>query len=275
MSGGNKETRNNSDDNEVTCCRICSDWSGIGCCISEDDFKKQPLAEVVQNDKRHCTDLPCLLLMIVVFAIQIILIIYAAEEGADPSTLLHGYDWQGKWCDDDNSDGSLNAWVDLDESFKFRICVSKCSETESDTRIANPYESEEFLDAYCIPKDTDDFEKFESFGDYSEEIQRGISDIDTAKWMILISAFIALFFGFGYLTIIEYVGGVIIWLTIIAFFIGGILAAVFLIEDGIDNYDSDSSSDTARWELGLFTLIIFFLLPLCWFFVRFGEFVGL
>ena len=255
------------------CMRTLSDCSGVGCCISEDDFKKRQLSEVVQNKERNCTDVPCLLAMIVVFGLQIYLISYAADNGADPDSLLHGYDYQGKWCNENHADGELNAWVNPQESFTLRICVESCKQTyldddanmtvyEVDDRIVHPYDSEAFLDAYCIPKDFDDFDAFERFGDYGEAMQRGISDIDTAKWMILICAFLTMFFGFIYLRVIEWIGGIIIWTTIIAFFIGGIIGAWLLISDGIDNYNSDSSSDTARWELAVGILIIIILLCL-------------
>ena len=98
----------NKDNDDGSCFRTCSDYTGIGCCISEDDYKKRRLAEVVQNEDRHCTDLPCLLLLIVVFIIQIVLIAYADDNGADPNTLLHGYDYNGNWCDDDNDVSSSN-----------------------------------------------------------------------------------------------------------------------------------------------------------------------
>ena len=68
----------------MSCCEKFCDMVGVGCCIDEDEFKKRPLAEITQNDNRHCTDVPCLLAMIIVFIFEFYLIIYASGEGADP-----------------------------------------------------------------------------------------------------------------------------------------------------------------------------------------------
>ena len=254
------------------CMKTFSDCSGIGCCIPEGDFKKIQLSEVVQNDERNCTDVPCLLAMIIAIVVQIYLISYAADKGADPDTLLHGYDYQGKWCDKNHADGKLNAWVNIAESYTFRICVQSCSETSNNnnSRMVLAYNSDEFLNAYCIPENVDDFDAFSQFGDYSAEMQRGVSDINTSKWMILLSAFIAMLFGFFYLRVIEWIGGIIIWSTIILFFIGGIIGSSFLIYDGISNYNNDESNYTAQAELaiGIVILILLFCLFCAMFWIK-------
>ena len=69
---------------EFTCCEKLCDAIGIGCCIDEDNFKKAPLAEVTQNKDRHCTDVPCLFILLFAIVSQVYLVIYAGKEGADP-----------------------------------------------------------------------------------------------------------------------------------------------------------------------------------------------
>lgn len=123
----------------MSCWERCCDRIGIGCCIDEDEFKRGPLAEVVQNDHRHCTDLPCLIAFVAVLVFEFYLIIYASGNGADPDYLLHGFEYNGALCDNDNPDGRYNAWPDLSSSYNARICVSDCNQTRSSAKNEKMY----------------------------------------------------------------------------------------------------------------------------------------
>ena len=113
------------------CCKQFGTSSGLCCFISENDYKHAPLAEVVQNDRRRCTDLPCCLILLFTLVAEIYLIVYASTEGAEPKLLLYGYDSRilanadskPMICDSDNSNGAYAVWPDLYHTGKrIKIC---------------------------------------------------------------------------------------------------------------------------------------------------------
>lgn len=240
------------------------------CCITDADFKSKPISQIVPNSRRKCTDAPCWLILITFFLIEMYIIFYAIEEGAEPDSLRSGYDYKGEWCTDNHNEGSLNAWVNIDESYEFRICVHSCEQTQGgiDDRMVVEYESEEYVNAYCIPTDSDrhDLEGFEQFGTYSQEFTRAMADVDDAKWMILICALLTIILGFGYLRVIEYVGVLILWATVVVIYIGGVIAAWLLIANAVDLWEEDEESDIAGWQLSkylfcpVFSCFLFFIL---------------
>ena len=130
---------------ELTCCEKFWDTMGVGCCIDEDSFKKAPLAEVTQNKDRHCTDVPCIFVLLLVILAQVYLVIHAERKGADPEYLLRGWDYKGNLCKKGYSDGEYNAWVDVKTSYKVRICVHDCSATQTDPKIITKYESKKCM----------------------------------------------------------------------------------------------------------------------------------
>ena len=70
---------------DLNCCeKLFGNTLGVGCCIGENSFKKESLAEVTQNEDRRCTDLPCLLVLILVILSEIYLVFHASNNGADP-----------------------------------------------------------------------------------------------------------------------------------------------------------------------------------------------
>ena len=84
---------NPTDENyEEGCCSKFATTTGLCCFMSANEYKHNPLAEVVQNDKRRCTDLPCCIILILCLISELVLIIYADVNGASPSLLMHGYD---------------------------------------------------------------------------------------------------------------------------------------------------------------------------------------
>ena len=72
-----------------TCCDKCANATGICCCMNAEEYKRIKLAEVVQNDSRSCTDIPCCCLLIACIVIEIIIIISCSKSGANPKLLIH------------------------------------------------------------------------------------------------------------------------------------------------------------------------------------------
>lgn len=146
---------------DVGCCYAMASRTGLCCFIDEDEYRKQPLAEVIQNDRRVCTDLPCFLILIGFFVSEIILISYTTSSGGDLSFLTDGYDVRifndtesnvPTFCDDTNPDGPYQMWPDVTSPY-VRVCTDTCdtTSTSSDVMVGITYPSTLFMDAYCIP----------------------------------------------------------------------------------------------------------------------------
>ena len=77
------EDRRLNGNEDTSCWTKCCMFFGIACCVDEDAYSHKKLAEVIQDDQRTCTDVPCLLVLIAVFISQLVLISYASDKGAD------------------------------------------------------------------------------------------------------------------------------------------------------------------------------------------------
>eukprot|EP01084_Bolivina_argentea_P016662 31152_1 len=179
------EEKFEAEDNDEGCCSKFATSSGLCCFMSENEYKHNPLAEVVQNDKRRCTDLACLFVLTFALISELILIWYAADHGAEPKLLMHGYDSRmlsniPSFCDSDNSNGKFAIWPDLDY-YDVRICQSSCSQTNNASNSliigGDIYRSSSFMSAYCLPDLSDKLPS--GFDTESESYQRAISDLQT------------------------------------------------------------------------------------------------
>ena len=116
---------------EDGCCTKFATTSGLCCFMNPNDYKHKPLAEVVQNDRRRCTDLPCCLILLFGIISEIYLIIYSTNNGAEPKLLMYGYDSRilddtaskPMICDEDNSNGHYAIWPDLFHTGYFYLFV--------------------------------------------------------------------------------------------------------------------------------------------------------
>ena len=179
------------------CCEKNANRIGICCFMDENAFKHKPLAEVVQNKDRQCTDMICLVGLILVFISQFILIGVAIDNGAKPELLWRGYDFNGNVCDKDNEYGAYTAWPALNHNINpspidLRICVKSCDQTQKSAE--NPlmqggdyYSSQSFLASYCIPTHPSNFTSYSSFSASSEEYDRAVADVNSAKWYVIYS----------------------------------------------------------------------------------------
>jgi hypothetical protein len=60
-----------------------------------------------------------------------------------------------------------------------------------------------------------------------------VSDLDTAKYMILGSFFIAFFLGLFYMIFVRYFAGLIVWLSILVYFVALAILAAYLYDRSI------------------------------------------
>eukprot|EP01083_Nonionella_stella_P214829 773737_1 len=169
------------------CCERNANRVGICCFMNEDAFKHKPLAEVVQNNDRQCTDIPCCIGLLAVFVSQFILIGYAMGEGAKPELLLRGYDYNGNICKPGSSHGAYTAWPALKHTIKpsaskLMICVDSCIDTTPNGNSSlmvggDYYKSISFLGSWCVPKYPQNFSSYSSFASGSEEYDRAVADV--------------------------------------------------------------------------------------------------
>eukprot|EP01084_Bolivina_argentea_P155201 270470_1 len=255
-----------------TCCDKCANYTGCGCCINAEEYEEVGLAEVVQNDQRQCTDVPCCCLLVACIVIEILIIITCSKSGANPLLLLHGTDYNGTLCDGNDNAGPYTVWPSL-SYYSIRLCSwESCNSFTNNPQnklMIDYYESELFMNAYCIPKkkitSIDNIDK--TFADFTSNIERCISDLATTKWLILIMSFSAIIISFIYLKLISFLSKILIIFTIIMVLISGILFSWLLIERGVKDY---SLTDTQ--SIGLIEIIggcLIIIVLICLFFALF------
>ena len=248
-----------SEKEEGGCCDTFATATGLCCFMSEDSYKHNPLTEVVQNDGRTCTDLPCCFILLFAIIAEIALAIYAATNGAEPRLLMHGYDSRitsnsssavPTICDD----GLYTIWPDLYYT-DIRVCQSSCSSTfdsNNDIIVGTKYPSTTFMDSYCLPDYTypniSSLDLPSSFVSSAESYQRAISDLSTAAYLILIMSFVAILVSYVYLKIIGCVGRMLIIFTIFVVLVGGVSLCWLLISDGQQRMKDEETERYGRAE---------------------------
>ncbi|ETO26144.1 hypothetical protein RFI_10989 [Reticulomyxa filosa] len=124
--------------------------------------------------------------------------------------------------------------------------------------------------SWCVPEESYLSHNVSSyaFNSNTETLDRAIGDLDTAKWLLFASAFIAIVISFIYIKFISYLGRCLVILSIIGTFVGGVFVGLWLIKDGSNNMDSDETKNTGRAEIALgvivFVLLFCFFLALFW-----------
>ncbi len=137
------------------CCDIVGYWSGLKCCCCHYKRPKHQLY-IEPNENRHCTDVPCLLLLILTLAVDLAIIVTAIDIG-DPRwflvfvsslhvpvmyvgaqyRLVYYSDYNGTICAPGEDKGEFAAWPDI-RLYDVRICVQHCNDTVDDPRIVTP-----------------------------------------------------------------------------------------------------------------------------------------
>jgi len=207
-------------------CTCCGRWFGFGgCCSGFNQSDDEWMTHIARSKDRFCTDLPCLFLLMLALVCQLLFVQQAYyENDANSDWLLYGRDWNATTCKPGNAGGAYSALPDL-RNTEFIVCVHDCNQTEFDSRFVWNYRSKSLMDSYCIP----DFDwvrsigyaaegLWDSFADVansvSEVVNRCISDIIEAKYVILTCGCGALVFSFMYGWFLRRYGATIVWISI-------------------------------------------------------------
>ena len=176
-------------------------------------------------------------------------------------SLTNGYDYNGTMCySKTNNNKGLTAYPWLDASQDVRICLHDCSQTNVNNSIRGgmikSYTSKSFFNSYCLPKDESSTNVTLKFSEASQEYDRGIGDLDTAKWLILITAFTGIIISYIYLKLVACVGRCLIYLTIIIVFVGGVMVSILLLQHGFQDLKNEETKELGKIEVGLGFVVI-------------------
>eukprot|EP01083_Nonionella_stella_P023795 65801_1 len=214
---------------------------------------------------RVFTDVPCFLLFVAAWAAVIVMLVLAIDRGGNPQKLIRAVDYNGNVCgyDDSVKDLGLGAWPNP-SVYDFKVCVSDCAVTSSNPTQFLEINSTKFL-FYCIPQVDD----FRGFSTQENTVSRYMGDLVTCKYVILISAFIAVVVSFLYAFLLKQLVGCIVWSSIALLIIfGGATAAFLLTQDpnGSDVVDVENQRKTMRYVgiavaviVALFALFVVFM----------------
>jgi len=205
-------------------CDPCCKRLGCGCKDKDDDGR---MATIAKN--RSCTDIPCIGVFVAFVAFLVIGVWSTAMSEGDPDRLVRGVNHAGKICG--KSAGVTHLpyafWPDP-TSYRFKVCTNDCNKATAVDWVGNhiqlsgnnaPYPSELYIDKYCIPSAAD--LSIAGFDDYSNEVQRGMGDIETAMPIIGASIAIAFVMSFLYVFLMKTCVGVLVWGTVALILAGG------------------------------------------------------
>jgi hypothetical protein len=161
--------------------------------------------------KRGCTDVLFLILFGIAFAGMFAVFGYTADQGANPTKIINGVDWQGKICGEDTEvkDKPFAAWPGLPTSIdtEFKVCVAQCSDA-SDAGVLYPTVS--FIDRYCMPNPSSTA-TIPGFDDHSQETQRAVADLNAAQPVIFAAAGVAIIGAFLYTWSLKHFAKILAW----------------------------------------------------------------
>jgi len=186
--------------------------------------------------RRHtCTDVPCCLIFLVSLVAFGYLYVEALREG-DVRRLFHGIDSQGAICGVDASAAARpylywcrrSSAADIAQNLRnFKlgqaVCVATCpgdgSQTMSGCGEAASYQTEAFLDRYCIPnennlKDVATNITSQYMDNFDTSFAEALSSVP-AGWPVILATFaIAVVLGYAHLTLLRCCAVVLLWVTI-------------------------------------------------------------
>eukprot|EP01084_Bolivina_argentea_P154687 269614_1 len=246
-----------------TCCDKWASLLGCGCCMNASEYKKVELAQVVENDQRKCTDIPCCLLLFTCIIVEILIVIECSRSGTNPLSLLHGTDYNGTLCDESNVNGPYVVWPSL-LYFSIRLCSSSCSFSNDPNNklMVDHYESTLFMNAFCIPDNSLPNSIDVTLDNFSSNFRRALGDLYISKWLILILSFAAIILSFIYLQLISTFSKVLIIFTVFMILISGTLFSWLLFADGLKNYYIPGIEHIGLIELIVAAVATFFLICL-------------
>jgi len=260
---GDTGDKSNDGEADLTCCqRVCFSL-GCDCCHGGDNPLQGAIDRVRDNADRTCTDVPFCILLICIFIAQATIFgIVKDGKGADPSWLIRGRDFLGRQCEE----GQKYAWPDP-SVWGVGVCASSCDVTNTDFSMWGGalgdsaqtcgYESEAWLDHWCVPT-TDSGVSLAGLGSNSDTINKAFGDILTVQNYLIITAFVALGFGFIYTKFLEKCTKCVVWFSIFMVVLGGFFMGYTLMENAASVRENGwgERASNAMWTLG--ALVVFF-----------------
>ena len=248
-------------------CDPCCRRLGCGCKDHDSDDR----IAAIEN-KRSCTDLPCLALFICFIIFLVSYVWGTAYSDGDPDRLIRGVNHAGKICGKDYPVENLPYafWPDVSE-FRFKACTNDCNQATNTDYQSNriyvngvnaPYPSKLYIDKYCIPSFSN--VSISQFDSISNEFQRSMGDVETAIPIIGASIGIAFIMSFLYIWLMKCCVGVLVWTTIGVILGGGLLLGYVLYESSDDDDLESDEQDYRKYASYVIFAItaIFFLVIL-------------
>eukprot|EP01083_Nonionella_stella_P154315 497070_1 len=125
------------------------------------------------------------------------------------------------------------------------------------SQMIDHYTSTPFMDAYCIPTSKSIAPTFDKA---SAAFQRGLNDLNTTKYLIIIMSFAAIFLSFMYLKLIKFITRLLIIFSILLVLTAGILLAWLLLQHGVKDFGIEETQSIGIIEIVIALLIILVLL---------------
>lgn len=218
---------------------------------------RQATLEVKRDHDRHCTDLLALLLFLVLWVAAVALLVIANGRGGDPLKIIHGVSVEGEICGIDNNEKYV-AWPSTTDP-NVRVCVDSCAETANWTG-GFAYKSEAFL-FYCLPV-TQNNSATTAFNSGEAHFSRMLSDLYTARFLLLASLFCSLLLSFVYTKLIERCGRCLVWGFIVLLFAAGAGTSFYFLKEAYVSDTTNKDVETLRtigW-VALVATVIFFII---------------
>jgi Plasma-membrane choline transporter len=184
--------------------------------------------------------------------------------------IIRGVDYEGRICGKDVGveNEILAAWP-YPPAYQFKVCVSECSVTNTDSNKFNPTYPSTRLVYYCVPDPSSipNAQVPDGFESASASASRAMGDLLTAWPIILISAFAALIISFLYMYLTEKCATVMVWGGIILIAFAGALFTYVLLNRA-DEYRSTQLNDRAKamdylgYAVGICTFL-FVIIVIC------------
>ena len=259
----------------MVCCFNCDRCDGcckrLGCGCK--DHEKEGRLDTISGINRSCTDLPCIVLFAVFILTMTSYVWSTAFSEGDPDRLIRGVNHSGKICG--KSEGvellPYAFWPDLTE-FRFKVCTDDCNKAtfvdweSNHIRVPDPtsdgavieqaYESEVYLDRYCVP--SLDSLSIDGFDDDENSAARSVGDIDLAMPVFGISIGVAFVMAFGYVWLMKCCVGVLVWGIVAAILVCG-TALGYLLFNSKDDANLTDKEQSMRMYSGIVILVATFI----------------
>lgn len=228
-------------------CDPCCRRLGCGC---KDHDSEGRLASIEKN--RSCTDIPCILVFAAFIVFLVSYVWATAFVEGDPDRLIRGVNHAGKICGKTEGvkDLPFAFWPDV-TNFRFKVCTDDCAATlngvgnhisfDGQTASLVGYPSEIYMDKYCVPAVTN--VSISGFDDWGQEVQRSMGDVETSLPIIGASIGVAIAMSFFYIWLMKCCVGVLVWSTVGAILVGGLVLGYTVLESANDDNLTDNDKD--------------------------------